>query len=504
MSTINKEKIILTILDGFGIGENNKFNNAIFAAKTPFFDKWLNNNHFAKLSASEESVGLPKNQFGNSELGHMTIGSGRTILGINDIFNNIIDSNELNDFLLSKKWINNIINNQEIIHLCGMYSSGCVHSNLKHMNALIKFFENHNKKIALYLISDGRDTSNNIFLNDVKLLLSNIKNTTKIIAISGRYYAMDRDNNWERTQLFYDAMIQKQEAKTNMNILQYIKNEYEQNIDDEFIHPISFNNSEYKIKENDSIIFTNYRADRIRQIIQMFYKNEFNLKIKTNNVFGLCEYSHVDLKNFILNKIELNNLLGEILSKNGISQLRIAETEKFAHVTFFFDGGNVVKYENHDQILIDSPNVPTYNLKPEMSAQLITDNIIKNIDKYDMFIVNYANADMVGHTGDFEATKKAIEILDKQCATLYNNLVGKYNGTLLITADHGNADYMIDENNNIIKTHTVAKVPFIVLSNKYELKYFEGSLQDIAPSILYIYGINIPKEMNGKNLIKNK
>ena len=499
-----KEKVILTILDGFGIGENNKFNNAIFAAQTPFFDQVLTNKKFAKLAASEEAVGLPKNQFGNSELGHMTIGSGRTILGINDIFNNIIDSNQLNDFLLSKEWVQNIINNQEVIHLCGMYSSGCVHSNLKHMNALIKFFENHNKKIALYLISDGRDTPGQVFLNDVKLLLGNIKETTKIIAVSGRYYAMDRDNNWERTESFYEAMIQESNKQTDVDVLQYIKNEYNQNIDDEFIHPICFANNKYQIKENDSIIFTNYRADRIRQIIQLFYKTEFNLKTKSNNVFGLCEYSHVGLKDLILEKNEMNNLLGEILSKHGITQLRIAETEKFAHVTFFFDGGKVVKYHNHDQILVNSPSVATYNLQPEMSAQQITDKILENLDNYDFLVVNYANADMVGHTGDFEATKKAIEFLDKQCATLYNNVVDKYNGTLLITSDHGNADYMIDENGNIVKTHTIAKVPFIVLSNKYEIKSFEGSLQDIAPSILHIYGIDIPKEMNGQNLIKSK
>ena len=504
-----KNKVILVILDGFGIGEKNEHQKAIYAADTPFFDQIFNKNEYASLFASEEPVGILKNQFGNSELGHMTIGSGRTIENINYRFNKIINANKLDQFLLDKLWINDILKNNDVIHICGIYSSGLVHGNKEHINYLIDFFQRHNKKIALYLISDGRDTAQKCFLNDLKELKSKLLPTTKIISISGRYYAMDRDKNFDRTKQFYSAMNQSSDYFTNQSIEEYIKNEYELGFDDEFIHPKNFvQDNDYKINFESPLIFTNYRADRIRQIIHCFKKSsffseEFNF-INKNNVIGICEYPSINLDNIIIEKQLLNNTLGEILNSNGIKQLRIAETEKFAHVNFFFDGGVNVINKNQDKILIDSLKVSTYDKYPEMSAELITNTVLSNIEKYDFILVNFANADMVGHTGNFLATKKAIEFLDKQCSTLYNYLIDRCNGTLIITSDHGNADLMIDSNHSIVKTHSIAKVPFIVLSNDYCLSRHDGSLQDIAPSILYLYDLDKPNEMTGSSLIIKK
>ena len=492
----NKQKVVLVILDGFGIGSNDVSTNAIYAAQTPFFDA-LNNKKYAKLFASEEPVGIAKNQFGNSELGHMTIGSGRTILGINERFNKLISDELVDKFLLDQKWVQDCLKSDNVIHLCGLYSSGCVHSNLKHFDALINFFQNHNKKIALYLISDGRDTSRHEFINDLEKLLPKLQPTTKIIAIGGRYYGMDRDKNWERTNQYFSAMLQNEHSITNDSFIDYVRHQYQNNIDDEFIMPIAHFEPEYQIKPNDEVVFLNYRADRIRQIIELFTE-------KNNKLIGLCEYPNVKLDAVIVDKQTMKNTLGDVLNDHNIKQLRVAETEKFAHVTFFFDAGQSVDYPNEKKILIPSVKVSTYDLKPEMSAYEITNSVINNLDKYDFIVVNYANADMVGHTGNFLATKQAIEILDKECATLYNNVVDKFNGTLLITSDHGNADLMVDCNKDVVKTHSIAKVPFYVLSNRYELSAVDGVLQDIAPSILYVYGINPPKEMDGHSLIRKK
>ena len=494
----NKPKVVLAILDGFGIGENNSKTNAIYAANTPFFDQ-INNRYLqGQLFASEEPVGIAKNQFGNSELGHMTIGSGRTILGINERFNSLIKSGNLSDFLLKQEWVKQALNSSRPIHLCGLYSSGCVHANLEHFIALIDFFQKHNKKIALYLISDGRDTPKYSFLSDLKNLLPKLKSTTKIICVGGRYYGMDRDKNWERTQQYYSAMQQDEKFIINTNFVDYVDEQNNNGRDDEFISPACIQDEQYKICSGDEIVFLNYRADRIRQLIELFYNQGIKL-------IGLCEYPNVVIDEIIMDKQPMNNILGELLEQNNIKQLRVAETEKFAHVTFFFDAGkDVSKHKHQQQILIDSKKVATYDLSPEMSAKEITDTVVNNLASNDFIVVNYANSDMVGHTGNFEATKKAIEFLDKQCATLYNSVIDKFNGTLIITSDHGNADLMIDENNQIVKTHSVAKVPFYVLSNKYELATSSGVLQDIAPSILYIYGINKPKDMDGSNLVKKK
>lgn len=500
------KKVVLAILDGFGIGENNKKTNAIFAANTPFFSKLIKENKFAKLDASEELVGLKKLQFGNSELGHMTIGSGQTILGINQIFNNLVRENKLEEHLLKQEWIKKCLKNDRPIHLCGMYSNGEVHSNANHFDELIKFFQKHNKSVSLHLISDGRDTASYVFSDDLKKLIPTLSDTTKIVSVSGRYYAMDRDKNFDRTEKFYQAM--QSNKTTNLSIEQYLENEKSLNHDDEFIEPANFIVDDYyKIQDNDSIVFMNYRTDRIKQIIH-FYKNN-NLfecqpsRVTTNNVVSICEHVNTPIDYWIIDNQKITKNLGKVLSENNIKQLNIAETEKYAHVTFFFNTGNSNNYEGQDFVLVPSKKVSTYDLIPEMSANEITKKIEELIDKYDFIVVNYANADMVGHTGNFKATEEAIKVLDNQCQILYN-LVDKYDGVLFITSDHGNADLMVDEFGNVVKTHSIAKVPFFVLSNEFELKQKHGRLQDIAPSILYVYNIPKPSEMDGMNLLMKK
>ncbi len=497
---MNKEKVVLVVLDGFGLGEPNVKTNAIYAANTPMLDFLLEKYSFAKLHASEEYVGIRKNQFGNSELGHMTLGSGRTIYGIGEHAYYLIENNKFNNHLDTLNWISTITQSKTV-HIFGLYSSGCVHSDKKNIDATIKYFENKNINIYLHLFSDGRDTSKFSFLNDLKELLTWIKSTTKLASISGRYYAMDRDKKFKLINLAFDAIIQKRYIE--INPIKYVEEQYKSGNDDEFIQPISFIGKNI-FSKNDNLLFMNYRADRIRQIIHKF-KNIDIYDINENyfsnmNIFTISEYPNVKSDGIMFDKQIINNTLNDILIQNNISQLRIAETEKYAHVTFFFD----TKKDSHPtktEIMIPSPNVATYDLMPEMSANEITNYVINNINNYDFLLINYANSDMVGHTGNFDATIKAIECLDNQLNLLYNKIVLENNATLLITADHGNSDCML-ENGNIVKTHTIADVPFIVASNKFSLNIHSGSLQDVAPSILFIYNIDKPIEMNGKNLIK--
>lgn len=498
------KKTVLAILDGFGLGDPNPEENAIFKAHTPMLDFLMKEYGYAELAASEEAVGLEKNQFGNSEVGHLTIGCGHAILGINQLMNQLIDQNEIETVLLKQTWVQTVIREHKVIHLCGLYSSGGVHANAKHMDALIHFFEKHQVKIGLHLISDGRDTAKFVFLDDVKKLLTKIKPTTKILSVAGRYYAMDRDQNWDRTKLAYEAMVTLNFE--NQTVLDYIQNQYDSNHDDEFILPRSFNNDpDYLLKNDDVICFTNYRTDRIKQIIHAFKKlGQYDLESFSGlklTIVGLCKYSGLKTYEIVLEKPEISNTLGEVLNQHHIRQLRVAETEKYAHVTYFFDGGKLVHQDERLDILVNSPKVATYDLLPEMSAEQITNIVLEQIEHVDVVILNYANADMVGHTGNFAATVKAVEFLDSQIAKLYNTIVRKYNGNLLITADHGNADCM-KKHDQIVKAHTISKVPFIVASQDYALAEYSGSLQDIAPSLLYLLGIEAPISMTGHNLLK--
>ncbi len=495
------KKVILVVLDGFGIGKKNKKTNAIYAAKTPTYDMLIKKYKYAKLFASGKHVGVNKNQFGNSELGHMTIGSGQTICNINQFFYDLIKSNKFNDYLANLEWIKKIIKDKKV-HLFGMYSSGKIHSDKYVIDAIIKFFESKNVCVYLHLFSDGRDVDKYTFYKDVKKLTKKIKSSTHIASIGGRYYYMDRDNNSNLTNKAYDAIMQK--IISTKNVLEYIKESYKKSIDDEFIIPIGFN-VEWKIAHNDNLLFMNYRTDRITQLINKFLNtNKYNIdkKIQFNiNLYSICEYTNTPSFGVIYNKPNIDITLNEILINNNISQLRISESQKFAHVTYFFDCGKNIKSSNKSEILIPSIKNSTYDIYPCMSANKITNKLIELVNNYDFILVNYPNADMVGHTGNFNATIKAIECIDLQLKIIYNMCV-KNNWNLIITADHGNADFM-KKNNKKIKTHSLSKVPFILVSSEYKLNKFNGSLQDVAPSILFIYNINYCK-MEGNSLICNK
>ncbi|WP_353289927.1 2,3-bisphosphoglycerate-independent phosphoglycerate mutase [Ureaplasma ceti] len=501
------KKTVLVILDGFGLGEDNLETNAIAKAKTPFLDAVKEKYHYAKLLASEEAVGIAKGQFGNSEIGHMTIGAGQVIYGVGEYATKLIDDNQFEEYLLQQAWVQQVLKEKDtkVLHLCGLYSSGGVHSNKKHLDAIIQLFEKYGVRMSLNLFSDGRDTSKFVFYDDVKELLSWIKPTTWISSVSGRYFGMDRDQRWERTNLAFDAITDK--LNQTQTVLEYIQAQYNSGKDDEFIEPASFHKDGYQIQTGDTLCFFNFRADRMRQMFHKF--KETNLydkqlcQFEDLNVISICEYSNTTPDHVMFEKVIVQNTLGSVLIDHKVKQLRVAETEKFAHVTFFFDGGREIVNDLQKHILVPSPAVSTYDLQPAMSAELITDTIIKSVDEFEVCVVNYANADMVGHTGNFEATVEAIEVLDKELAKLYNTIVEKYDGNMLITADHGNADCM-SRDHVVVKTHTVAPVPFIVMSNGFDLVETNGSLQDVTPTILYMLGIERPTTMTGRVLVKKK
>lgn len=477
--------VLLCILDGVGIREE-KLGNAFKNANTPNFDFLWENYPHTVLNASEEYVGLPKGQMGNSEVGHTNIGAGRIVYQslelINESFkNHEIDNNEklLEIFSYVKK-------NNKKLHIMGLTSDGGIHSHIDHLNGIISIAQKHGleDKIFIHAITDGRDTLYNSSYSYIEKLKSQ-----NIASISGRYYAMDRDKRYERTNLYFDTITGNN--ITNMSIKDYINNSYANNETDEFIKPALFI-KDGKIEKDDALIWINFRPDRAIQIVNKIisYGTKVLTMMKINNeISAPYLFSHEKIK----------NTLGEYLSNLGYTQARIAETEKYAHVTYFFDGGETLNLKGCDQILIPSPKVATYDLKPEMSAYEITDTLLAKIDNYDFIILNFANGDMVGHTGNYEKTIEAVEHVDI-CLGKIINKINEKNGLLIITADHGNCDYMFDKEGNIITSHSLSVVPFIVM--KKDLTLTNGNLSDIASTILELCNIDIPKEMTGKSLIK--
>ena len=497
------KKILLCILDGWGLGEKNKF-NAIEKANTKNFDILKKKYSLTKLFASEKKVGLPVGQFGNSEVGHMNIGGGRIILQdilrIEKSFQNFkIEKNQ--DFL-------RMVKNCPTIHLCGILSDGGVHGHQDHLFKMIELFNRHKSNIFVHCFLDGRDTNPTSGYKNMKLLLDMIKNkqNVKIGSVCGRFYSMDRDNRWDRIQKAYRAIVDGKAKKVD-NILDAIRESYDLKVTDEFFKPV--NCGGYTgIKKNDGFFITNYRADRVRELLTSIFDENFDAFSRLNNKKLLYSLSMVEyskrLKKYItplLKPLKVTDSLGEILSKENLLQLRIAETEKYAHVTYFFNGGLEDSFVGEDRILVPSPRVETYDLKPEMSAKKLTSELINNINlgKYNFILTNFANPDMVGHTGNFDATVKAVEVVDECLGKLY--IACKKNEvTLIITSDHGNADMMFDEKNgDPCTTHSINPVPFIVCEDiKLEPN---GILADIAPSILELMGISKPKLMDGKSLI---
>ena len=503
------EKVILLIMDGWGIGDKSN-KSAIHKAKTPFYDNSLNQYPHSKLSASGEDVGLPSGQMGNSEVGHMNIGAGRIVdqdlIRLNkSLSNDGIKNNK--DFLYA---VDYAIKNESTFHLMGLFSDGGVHSHSNHLFLILDYLKKTSlSKISLHLFTDGRDCSPKDSYNQIAKLISYIDGTNiSIASVCGRYYSMDRDNRWERIKLAYDAMVNGVGINSN-DILSSIKESYNEGTTDEFIKPIVYNNGKddptLKIKNDDVVFCFNYRSDRMRQISKVLTQEDndnFDMKKLNIKYLTLTQYDQ-SFKNVLVlySKENIKNTLGEVLSNNSKKQLRIAETEKYPHVTFFFSGGREKEFDFEKRILCPSPNVATYDLKPEMSAYDVSKKFISEINErsFDFACLNFANPDMVGHTGDFAAAVKACEVVDKEVSRIIE--AARKNGyTILLTADHGNAELMKNKDGSPHTYHTTNLVPFIIFSEKnYSPK--DGKLGDIAPTVLKIMGIDIPTEMSGKILI---
>lgn len=495
---MSKKTVLLAILDGFGKGKKDS-SDAIYRANTPNLDSVFKNNPLTYLDASGLAVGLPENQMGNSEVGHMNIGAGRVVYQDLTYINKCIEDGSFFENPELLRILSHVESKGLNLHLMGLLSDGGVHSHINHLFAILKLSQKYKiKKIYIHAWLDGRDTSPKSALKYIKSLRNYIISfdNVELATVSGRYYAMDRDKNFDRTQLAYDAIVNSIGQKISKNLENTITENYENNITDEFIKPIICTNYP-GMNPGDTAICFNYRPDRARQITRM---------IAEKNLFEyvcLTEYD-ASIKNVsvIFNPRKIINTLSEHLSKNKFKQLKIAETEKYAHVTFFFNSGVEAPYENEDRIIIDSPKVATYDLQPEMSAKKITEKVIEKIksEKYNLIVLNYANPDMVGHTGNFNATVKAIETVD-ECVKKLLLEMEKINGITIITADHGNAEKMIDEFGNPCTSHTTNQVPFALVGYPCTLKN-TGALCDIAPTILEILNIKKPREMTGQSLIK--
>jgi len=501
-----KKPIVLTILDGCGIREESD-GNAFLNASKPTFDYLWNNYPHSLLEASGEDVGLPKGQMGNSEVGHMNIGAGRIVYQPLEIINNAIKDESFykNNELLNT--INHAKENNSNLHIMGLVSDGGVHSHINHLISVIELCKRENIVPYLHLFTDGRDTNPKSAYSYIKKIED--LNYGIISTISGRYYAMDRDNNFDRLKLAYDAICYSNAPKYN-SALEVIEESYKEDITDEFIIPSIVN--EKSINDNDSIIVFNYRKDRLRELFTLITNPSYYMEDASSKGIEVKLFNNLKVVTMFpvvesvkcphaFEEANLNNILGSYIASKGLNQLRIAETEKYAHVTFYFDGGEEAEYNGMNKILIPSPKVATYDLKPEMSAYEITDTLINELNKdiYDMVILNYANGDMVGHTGVYDAAIKAVEHLDKCLKKLYDK-VNEKQGTLIIIADHGNCDIMWDKDKNVVTSHTTSKVPFIITNKNITLK--DGRLCDVAPTILKLMNIEIPSEMTGNVLVE--
>lgn len=507
-----KKPVMLIVLDGWGIGREYE-GNTIHLAKTPKFDRLMEEYPNTRLEASGLVVGLPEGQMGNSEVGHLNIGSGRIVY---QELTKITKSIEDGDFFNKKEFLEAIDNckkNNSKLHLMGLVSDGGVHSHNTHLYALLEVCKRQNfKDVYIHAILDGRDVPPTIGKQHLIELEEKIEEigVGKIATVSGRYYTMDRDKGWERTKLAYDTLVLG-EGKKNGSPIEAVQKSYDEGVNDEFVIPTIITEKGEPIAtidSEDSIIFFNFRPDRARQITRAIVDEDFSgferdKKVDTFYV-TMTEYDRTIENVHIAFKTEKpENTLGEYISKLGLNQLRIAETEKYAHVTFFFNGGREEPYENEDRELIPSPKVATYDLKPEMSAIEVKDEVLKrlNMDKYDLIILNFANPDMVGHTGVVEAAIKAVETVDSCLGEIIDLLIKK-NGKAIITADHGNAEMLIDERDNSpITAHTTNKVP-LILVGQGDVKLREGILADLAPTLLEMMGLEKPKEMTGQSLIR--
>ena len=508
---MEKKLAMLMILDGFGINENTD-GNAVKLANTPNIDKLMKKYPTTEMYTSGLKVGLPEGQMGNSEVGHTNIGAGRIVY---QELTKITKSIEDGDFFAIPEFIEAIENckkHNSKLHILGLVSDGGVHSHIRHLYGLLEMAKRRDfENVYVHCFLDGRDTppaSGESYIMQLEEKMKE-KGVGKIASISGRYYAMDRDKRWDRVKKCYDALVNGEGNKATSATIA-IEDSYQKEVFDEFVEPTVICNGDTPIatiQDNDSVIFFNFRPDRARQITRAIVDPDFDgFETKKLKTYFVCFTSYDETMpnvKIAFKKEPIVNTFGEVISKNGLTQLRIAETEKYAHVTFFFNGGEEKQYPGEDRILVPSPKVATYDLQPEMSAREVTENVVKaiNSEKYNAIILNYANPDMVGHTGSLPAAIKAVETID-ECVGKVVEAVLAHDGTLIITADHGNCEQMIDYKTGEPHTaHTTNPVPLILVSNNENYKVKSGKLADLAPTLLEILGIEKPAEMTGESIL---
>ena len=504
------KKTILIILDGWGIGDKSK-SDALSNAKTPYIDSLKKNYPNSQLLTSGENVGLPDGVMGNSEVGHMNIGAGRVIFQDLVKINKDVKSGNITKNKTFVEAFEYAKNNDKSVHFLGLVSDGGVHSMNTHLYKMCDITKDYNlEKVYIHALTDGRDTDPKSGLGFIKELQNHLENSNgEIASITGRYYTMDRDKRWDRVKIGYDAMVVGKGNKTT-DLLDSIQESYNQNITDEFIKPIikvdENNNPIGTINEGDVLICFNYRTDRLRQITMALTQQDFaNEGMKTIPLYYVTMTRYDDNFNGLkiaYDKPNVENTLGEIVANKGLNQLRIAETEKYAHVTFFFSGGREKPFENEDRSLVNSPKVATYDLQPEMSAIEVKNKVVDalNSQKYSLVILNFANGDMVGHTGIYEAILKAANTVDN-CVKDVVETAKKNDYAVLIIADHGNADFVVNDDGSPNTQHSLNPVPCIFIDDdRKNVKLKNGILADIAPTICKIMGIDKAEEMTGKEL----
>ncbi len=485
------QKTILVITDGIGYSAKTQY-NAFYNAEKPTYDKLFKEAPHSLINTFGLSVGLPEGQMGNSEVGHMSIGSGRVLyqdlvkisLALSE---HTLESNEVLQELFKKS---------DKLHLIGLMSDGGVHSHIDHFMGIADMAAKNGKKVFLHLITDGRDVSPTSAQKYIEQVKEHLNENVTIATIGGRFYTMDRDNRWDRVQKGYDAIV-KAEPKTELSVEEYVQASYQKDETDEFIVPTAFSGYE-GMKENDSVLTINFRSDRMRELVTAIGDENFDgfereyIKV---NLATITEYDKSFTYPVLFKKEPPKNTLAEVISNAGLRQLHTAETEKYAHVTFFLNGGIDEPYKNETRVLIPSPNVKTYDEKPEMSAPEVCSAVLKAMDEeYDFIVVNFANGDMVGHTGDFEAAKKAVTTVDTQLGKILAKAKEK-DYALVLTSDHGNCEEMRDDEGHILTNHTVGKVWCFVVADGVS-KVEAGGLNNIAPTVLQLIGLKIPQEMD--------
>ncbi len=509
---MKQKPVMLLVLDGWGYRDNKTNDNAIEMGNTPVWHKLLEQYPNTLIKTSGLAVGLPEGIMGNSEVGHTNLGAGRVVMQDLPKIDLAIQNNTLKDQKNLVDMINTLKNNKKTCHLMGLLSDGGVHSMQDHIVALCKILNSNNIPVCVHPLLDGRDTPPASAINFIDAFEKEICNLehVKIATLSGRFYAMDRDKRWDRVQKAYDNMVMAN-GKRFSSAHEAIASSYAENVTDEFVVPCVVGQYE-GMQDGDAILMANFRADRAREILYALGDESFDgferIKVvKFSDIVGMTEYS-ADLRRFVKTVFPpepLTNIFGEVVAKNGLSQLRIAETEKYAHVTFFFNGGEEKEFAGEQRILVPSPKVATYDLKPEMSVYEVTDKLVEaiNSQKFDVIICNFANGDMVGHTGIMDAALKAVAAVDECLGKVVDAIVG-VDGVLLVTADHGNAEQMCSEDGTAWTAHTTNDVKLVLVNNNYPVCLHAGKLADIAPTMLELLNIEQPKEMTGKSLISKE